>query len=213
MKKYKLILASLSPRRKELLGYLNIPFDVRSENIDEISHGGTPARQAMDIASLKGRAVLGKTSKKEGAMPLIIASDTIVALGEEVFGKPKNKEEARKILRRLSGKSHHVISAVYFGSYDEKGHVKEDIFFDESVVTFANIESDILECYIETGDSLDKAGAYGIQGAALPFITRVEGSYSNVVGLPISLVHQHLKAFVEQENDSSGLWRNKFILN
>lgn len=182
----KLILASGSPRRKQLLGFLKIPFEVQTADIEEVSNLETPEEQACDISEQKGRAVFKKISEEN---VLIISSDTMVILEREIYGKPENRDNAREMLKKLSGKTHDVVTAVSF--IDSSGEAFS--FFDKTQVSFNEIDPVILEEYLDTEDSLDKAGAYGIQGPSLTFISRIEGSYSNVVGFPLEKVIQKLK--------------------
>lgn len=184
--KINLILASGSPRRKQLLGFLNIPFEIHTADIDETSNKATPEDQACDISEQKGRAVLEKFSPENS---LIISSDTMVILDNKIFGKPGTVDKARTMLKELSGKTHQVVTAVTFIFPNGESHN----FFDSTKVSFNSIDDDILEDYLKTEDSLDKAGAYGIQGASLTFIARLEGSYSNVVGFPLEKVVNELK--------------------
>ncbi|RLA63472.1 MAG: septum formation protein Maf [Epsilonproteobacteria bacterium] len=205
-KKYTLILASQSPRRIELLGHLNIPFEIIPSNIVE-----DPQETALKLAELKGinicESLKGREGYGETFFPFVVSSDTQVRLGEKIFGKPANREEAKKILLELQGKSHEVITAVYMGRFDiSTGEFLHSAFYCTSKVTFDQISDDILDQYLDTGDSLDKAGAYGIQGPGLIFINHIEGSYSNVVGFPLAEFLKQLKEFL---GDSTN-WRSLF---
>lgn len=184
--KLKLILASGSPRRKQLLGFLKIPFEILTADIEEVSNKTSPEDQACDISEKKGRAVFDTLEDKN---VLVISSDTMVILGDKIFGKPGNRENAKRMLTELSGKTHEVVTAVTF--IDGSGDAFN--FYDKTKVTFAEIDPFLMETYLNTEDSLDKAGAYGIQGASLTFIENLEGSYSNVVGFPLNKVIYHLK--------------------
>lgn len=185
--KFSLVLGSQSPRRKELLSWLNIPFKIITADLAEISNETVSSMIAMDIASQKAHAVLTQAS---GVLnPFIISSDTIVVLDEKLYGKPKDKEDARNILSELSDKTHKVITGVSFLFFDQNTKkMREHLFYDLTEVTFNEITKDLMDSYIATGDSLDKAGAYGIQGPSLTFISKVNGSYSNVVGFPLDKV-------------------------
>ncbi len=201
---YKLILGSQSPRRRELLGHLNIPFEILTADLEEVSNHSDPSEIVRDLALQKGRAVLDTLGDlRESAEPLVISSDTIVCLGQTIYNKPKDRADARRILSELSGKTHIVRTAVAFHSRTQAPHV----FHVETEVTFDEIATDIMDVYLNTGDSLDKAGAYGIQGASLAFISRVNGSYSAVVGFPLSDVVRELKAYVAAGDD----WRECFV--
>lgn len=186
-KKYTLILGSQSPRRKELLSWLNVPFKIVTADLAEVSRERDPVEVALDLASQKAHAVFEKVQNEN--LPFVIASDTIVVLDEKIYGKPKDKAEARSILYELSDKTHLVITGVSFLFKDSSsGRMKEHRFYDSTEVTFNEITGELMDNYIATGDSLDKAGAYGIQGPSLTFISRVNGSYSNVVGFPLDKV-------------------------
>lgn len=189
----KLILASGSPRRKELLSYLNIPFEIVTSHVSEdFDLSAKPSDIAMDLAKRKAVAVKELMS----GPAVILAADTIVILNGEILNKPQNELEAKKMLLKLSGKEHSVITGVSLllkGVKELPTNKKESFFFCESKVIFEQIDSDLLKDYLKTGESLDKAGAYGIQGASLPFVKEIYGSYSNIVGLPINQVYQKMK--------------------
>ncbi len=180
----KFILASASPRRKELIGHLGIPFEIKTKNIPEESSSQNPVQFCADIAAEKGRAVLADITGS-GHESFIVSADTIVCLNNKIYGKPADVDEARKFLSELSGKTHSVYTAVSVIHWSPK---KQSTFslVEESLVTFNTITPVLMDNYLSTGDSLDKAGAYGIQGPSLTFISRVDGCYSNVVGFPLS---------------------------
>lgn len=208
-KKYQVILASGSPRRKELLSWLDIAFEIISSDIEEITEKIIPSEVAEDLAALKGRDVYSKLDKDKYKNPLIIASDTIVTLGDKIYGKPKNKDHAREMILELENKTHEVVTSIYMLRVDIETHeVVEKVFSISSKVHFEKIDEDILDRYIESGESLDKAGSYGIQGQGLAFISNLNGSYSNVVGLPLSDFHREFKKFLGFEKSVKGEWRN-----
>lgn len=203
--KYSLVLGSQSPRRKELLSWIGISFKILTADLDEISNEENPTDVALDLASQKAHAVFEKIAGS--SFPFVISSDTIVVLDGKIYGKPKDKDEARQILFELSDRTHQVITGVSFLFKDAlTNKIREHLFFDSTEVTFNEITKDLMDAYIETGDSLDKAGAYGIQGPSLTFISKVNGSYSNVVGFPLDKVVSELKIIL---GDS---WRNFFEL-
>ncbi len=201
--KYKLILGSRSPRRKELMKGSFLDFEIKVSDIDEVSEYESPIDIALDIATQKACAVYDLMSEMDNI--IVIGADTIVVLENEILGKPKDKKDARQMLRRLSGTHHQVITAVSIKSANKTVN-----FYAETQVTFHEIGEDLLEKYLDTGDSLDKAGSYGIQGEALGFIDKVNGSYSNVVGLPIDQLILELKKYVGSANDLTGKWREHF---
>jgi septum formation protein len=199
---YKMILASQSPRRKELLGHLGIPFVIQPSHIEEVSDAKNPIDYSLDIALIKGRDIaLQNTSKTN---EIIVSADTIVVHNQIIYGKPKSPEDACRMLSILSGQTHSVYTSVVL-----IGLGREKTFTVESRVTFSIIQKSILDHYLMTKDSLDKAGAYGIQGNALTFIENLEGSYSNVVGFPLSHFIHELKLFLNLDLENSH-WRNLF---
>lgn len=203
-KKLSLILGSQSPRRKELLSWINVPYTIRTADLDEISNETDPSRVALDLASQKARAVFEKIST-ELEFPFVISSDTIVVLDGKIYGKPKDRAEAQSILSELSDRTHQVITGVSFLFKDlESEKTREHLFYDSTEVTFNEITPDLMDAYLATGDSMDKAGAYGIQGPSLTFISKVNGSYSNVVGFPLDKIVNELKIILGED------WRNHF---
>jgi len=211
MNYYSLVLASQSPRRKELLGYLNVPFEIIISDVNEDSAETSPQKFCEEVARRKGEMVFNKLESdaqfKKTFFPFVVSSDTIVYCDHKIYGKPKDTNEARKILQELSGKSHIVYTAVCFIYLDvAKCEKKEFLFSCSSKVTFDTISGEILENYLKTGDSLDKAGAYGIQGPSLSFISHLEGSYSNVVGFPLSDVVKGIEKCL-----GNAKWQEMFI--
>jgi septum formation protein len=179
-----LILASASPRRQELLRQIGLPFTVLVTNAVERPWAGEPpAEYALAQARAKADAALA--SAPPGAA--ILGADTVVVLGSEVLGKPGDADEARGMLRRLAGRAHEVITAFRVISTA----AKEPRHRDRAVITevvFEPLEDEAIAGYLATGEWEGKAGAYAIQGVAGAFVSRIEGSYPNVVGLPISEV-------------------------
>lgn len=197
LNKFKLILGSQSPRRKELISWLNIKYEIITADLDEISEEVTPEKIAVDLALQKARAVSAKCNTDQNNF--VIAADTIVVLDDQLYGKPKDREDAERILKELSGKTHQVITGVCF-SYKNREHA----FFDKTDVTFNKIDPVLLNNYLDTNDSLDKAGAYGIQGPSLTFISKLNGSYSNVVGFPLDKIITELQSLLGND------WRSRF---
>ncbi len=181
--KWRMVLASQSPRRKELLGRLGVPFDVVVSGADEDVSERAPARHALEVARLKARAVADLLSPDRPH--LVVAADTVVALGDDILGKPRDAAEAEAFLRRLSGRTHEVHTGLVLLEM-ATGHRREHAVVETTEVDFASIGPRQLMDYLATGDSLDKAGAYGIQGQALAFITGIRGCYGAVVGFPLA---------------------------
>ncbi len=201
--KFTLVLGSQSPRRKELLSWINIPFVIKTADLAEISNEEEPTNVAVDLASQKAHAVFDTLGDMNS--PFVISSDTIVVLEGKIYNKPKDRDEARVILSELSDRTHQVVTGVSFLFLDPTTKkVREHLFFDSTEVTFNEITTDLMDAYIATGDSLDKAGAYGIQGPSLTFISRVNGSYSNVVGFPLDKIVSELKIILGDD------WRKSF---
>jgi septum formation protein len=209
--KLRMILASASPRRKELLGHLKIPFQIITKNIPEESDSVDPVTYSLDIAKDKGRAVfLDLINENPTDNFFVVSADTIVCLDGKIYGKPSDRNEARKFLQELSGKPHSVFTAVAI-SFFHMGVKDAFSFVEESKVTFNEISDILMERYLDTGDSLDKAGAYGIQGPSLTFISKVEGDYANVVGFPLSRFVSEMEKFLKTKFPNENLWPNLFI--
>ena len=210
--KLKLILASGSPRRRELLGHLKIPFEVVTLNLPEDTDATDPSTYCQELAGRKGRGVEEKLRRERPQENfLIVSADTIVSLGNKIYNKPADRAEAKAFLTELSGKTHSVFTGVSLILL-QKGKASARTFFDESKVTFDKIAPEIMELYLDTGDSLDKAGAYGIQGGSLLFISKVDGSYANVVGFPLSRFVSEAESFLHSQIPGVSSWLKLFSL-
>jgi septum formation protein len=175
-----LILASGSPRRQELLSQLGLSFTVAVPDVDETPMPGEqPMVLVRRLAAAKAAAVAGDP---------VLAADTIVDVDGQVLGKPVDADDARRMLRRLSGRAHRVHTAVAVRS---AGRLEVGVV--TTIVTFVALQPAVIEWYIGTGEPLDKAGAYAVQGAGGVFVERIRGSVSNVVGLPLTTVAQLLE--------------------
>ena len=182
-----LILSSNSPRRKELLAGLDIPFEVRViEDIDESYPDSLPTGEIAEYIAQKKAAAY-----EVGNDEVLITADTIVVLDDQILGKPADAEEAKLMLRSLSGKTHHVITGVCLKSRDQQHH-----FSVISEVTFKTLAEEEISYYVETYKPFDKAGAYGIQEwIGYIGVTGLSGSYFNVMGLPVQRIYEELKKF------------------
>ena len=207
--KLKFVLASASPRRKELIGHLKVPFEIVTLNIPEESSSKDPVKFSLDIAKLKGEAVFNKLIQEQNPSLFVVSADTIVCLGSKIYGKPKDKNEASIFLNELAGKTHSVFTAVAV-HFIHEGRKDKFTFVEESRVTFNPITDALMKKYLDTGDSLDKAGAYGIQGPSLTFISKVEGDYANVVGFPLSRFITEAEKFLRLKFPDEVLWFNLF---
>lgn len=177
-----LILASNSPRRKELLSLITTDFIVRAADVDETLPDGISAEKAVVyLSELKAKAVFN-------GVDTVLGADTIVVLDGEILGKPRDDEEAFSMLRALSGRKHSVYTGVTILSQNG-----EHSFYRETEVFFNELSDEEIWAYIKTGECRDKAGAYGIQGYGSRFVSKINGDYFNVVGLPVSAVYQAIK--------------------
>ena len=182
------ILASASPRRKELLAELIDEFDIIPSLADENLDGDfTPRQLVKALAELKAKEV---ALRPENAGKMVIGSDTVVAFDNEVLGKPKDEADAFRMLKLLSGKAHAVYTGVCFACQNAQGYYA-DVRAEKTAVHFNHLTDEWIENYIRGGSPMDKAGAYGIQDGGL--VERIEGSYTNVVGFPIELVKEMMK--------------------
>lgn len=174
----RLILASASPRRHELLRQVGVTYRVRVADVDEsVLPGERPAEYARRVARAKAVEILRRDSS---GLP-VLGADTAVVIDGEILGKPGSREEAMAMLRRLSGRTHEVYSAVALALPGGAVHERLNV----TAVTFAELDEAWIESYCDTGDPMDKAGAYGVQGRAGAKISRIEGSFYGVMGLPL----------------------------
>jgi septum formation protein len=178
----KLVLASRSPRRSELLRAAGFDFTVRVADVDETPRAGeNPADYVLRVAEEKARAVISSDNE------VVLAADTTVVLENAIMGKPLDPADAAGMLRALSGKRHDVITGICLRRGKE---MLRDMA--STAVWFAPLTDREIQDYVDSGEPMDKAGAYGIQGLASRFIERIDGSYSNVVGLPVALVYRRI---------------------
>lgn len=183
----ELVLASKSPRRRELMGLLDIAFSVRVADVAEtLLPNATPAEQASHLSYIKAKAVA-----KPGE--IVIGADTIVVLGDRILGKPRDKQDAAGMLQLLSGKTHRVMTGVTV-ICDQREVSCTEI----TEVTFRTLSEAEIWQYVDTLEPMDKAGAYGIQGGAAKFVEGIRGDYFNVVGLPVCRLSQILREFMEE---------------
>ncbi|HAQ08598.1 MAG TPA: septum formation inhibitor Maf [Bacillus bacterium] len=179
-----LILASSSPRRKELLENLRLTFEISSSDADEsFGEDMSPAEVVMELASRKSRTVSAKLPDS-----FIIGSDTVVVHDRTILGKPASGQEAFEILKKLSGNTHSVYTGVSIISPE-----KEAIFYEKTDVTFWELSDEDIDTYIKSGEPFDKAGGYGIQGFGSMLVKQINGDYYTVVGLPVSRLIRELR--------------------
>ncbi len=200
MKNVSLYLASRSPRRQALLEQMGVLHHVLpsgpglTEGIDvdeSVRFAEKPEEYVMRVAIDKARAGLAFVRQKTDWAPHpVLAADTTIDFAQTILGKPQDQQEAKRMLGALSGRTHTVLTAVVM-VFGEQIHTR----LSQSQVTFAALDEARIERYVQTGEPMDKAGAYGIQGFAAAFITRIEGSYSGIMGLPLSETAELLKLF------------------
>ncbi len=184
-----LILASASPRRRELLTQIGVDFVTQSADIDE-SHlaNETPDDYVMRLANAKASKVASKVLESQ----CVLGADTIVVVGDEVLGKPKDMEAAASMLSKLSGREHRVLTGVALIDATDVRMIES--FVVRTTVHFRRLSDAEINAYIKCGEPMDKAGAYGIQGLGGAFVKSITGSYSNVVGLPLAETFELLSA-------------------
>lgn len=182
----RLILASASPRRKALLETLGIPFEIQVSQAEErINEAWSPEEVARQLALLKAESVAGGLTDA-----LVIGADTIVVLGGQILGKPGSKEEAKEMLQKLSNCRHEVITGL---ALVDTVNGTTNLCHETTSVWFRRLDDQEIDWYIATGEPMDKAGAYGIQGKGAVLVERIEGCYFNVVGLPLTRLYLLLK--------------------
>lgn len=182
-----IILASGSPRRRQLLEQIGLSFTVRSSDVDEsVEPGLSPAAMVEQLSLRKGQAVAGSV----GPDSLVLAADTVVALGDTILGKPQDRAQAVSMLTSLSGKTHQVYTGVTL-----LGGGRRVTEHETTAVTFRSLSREEIVAYVDTGEPMDKAGAYGIQGYGALLVERLEGDYFNVMGLPLCRLGRMLAAF------------------
>ena len=186
----KIVLASSSPRRAEILRNAGIAFDIHTTQIDETALPGEPAREMVArLAEAKARAA----AVQLGAAPrecIVVGADTTVELDGEILGKPRDSADAREMLAKLSGRTHHVLTGIFLLRLPSGAERKA---VENSTVTFAPISQREIDAYVATGEPLGKAGAYAIQGFTGRYISGIEGCYFNVVGLPLARLYALLR--------------------
>lgn len=181
---HELVLASGSPRRKELFSMLKVPFQIVTSEVEEMIVQEDNMREYVrQVALLKARDVANKVPGKT-----VIGADTIVVFENSLFHKPKTREEAISHLQHLSDASHSVLTAVALLEITGA----ETTFVEETIVTFKKLPISLIEAYVDSGDPFDKAGGYGIQTLGTLFVDRIEGDYNNVVGLPLASLFEKL---------------------
>lgn len=197
MNEKNIVLASASPRRRELLSLTGLKFQVLPGNIEEKTSSSRPSLMVKELSRQKALAVFESFSEEEKEKSLVIGADTLVAIDGRVLGKPEDEQMAEEVLMLLQGNTHQVYTGVtfIFRTMDENGKAVRRIrtFAEKTSVTMYPVSRREIRDYIATGEPMDKAGAYGIQGKCAAWIRKISGDYSNVVGLPVGRLWQELK--------------------
>ena len=199
--KYKIVLASQSPRRKQLLEQIGFEFEICPSNKEEIITSTIPEKVCVELSEQKALDVAASIKGFIGENPkiatpsdlLIIGADTIVAVDGEILGKPIDEEDAYRMLCKLSGNTHCVYTGVTFVFVSKDGRVGKHSFFEATQVTFYDVKDEYIKEYIESGEPMDKAGSYGIQGKFARHVKCISGDYYNIVGLPVGRIHHELE--------------------
>ncbi len=195
----KIVLASASPRRAEILRNAGIPFEVLAVEVDETRRAGElRGDYVRRLALEKARAAAADANTGDGDC-LFLGADTVVVAGDEILGKPRSEEDARRMLRMLRAGVHEVYTGL---AVVQRPRTAEGVVDEVTRVTFAPLSDEEIERYIATGEPFDKAGAYGIQGIGGRYVTRIEGCYFNVMGLPLAQLWALLKEFGWKETAS-----------
>lgn len=198
----KIILASASPRRRELLSQIGLTFTVMPSDVEENPASTLPQDMVIELSKVKARDIWGKIVQNDRDdyrndidACLVISADTVVAIEGEILGKPKDEADAVRMLTLLSGKEHQVYTGVTMIWINEEGKEEEYSFYVCTGVLMYRISMTEILAYVRSGEPMDKAGAYGVQGRAAAYIKGIRGEYSNVVGLPVGRLYQEMKAF------------------
>ncbi len=198
---YKIVLASASPRRKEILEKIGLEFDIWPSEKEESVEKTDPSDVCTELSRQKALDVASQIRQYAEEHPeltspqdiLVIGADTIVAVDEIILGKPKDEEDAFRMLRMLSDRTHKVLTGVTFVFLSKDGRAGEYSFYDKTDVTCYPVSDEEIREYIASGEPMDKAGAYGIQGSFLKHVKKIDGDFFNVMGLPASRMYQELK--------------------
>ena len=197
----QIILASQSPRRKELLEQIGLEFEICPAKGEEIITKTIPEEVVMELSKQKAEEVAAMVSSyakehKDITTPsdiMVIGADTVVAYDGKILGKPADEADAKRMLTMLSGNTHSVFTGVTLVLIDKSGRAGELVFYEKTDVKMHKMSEAEIDRYIATGEPMDKAGSYGIQGKCAIYIEKIDGDYNNVVGLPITRIYQELK--------------------
>ena len=201
MSNFRIVLASGSPRRKQILEQIGVEFEIWPSKKDEVISKTIPEEVCVELSEQKALDVASQIKTYSEEHPelttpqdiLVIGADTIVAVPNEILGKPKDEADAKRMLHMMSGSVHHVLTGVCFVFISKDGRVGKTSFFEKTEVHFCQMDDDEIDAYVASGEPMDKAGAYGIQGSFAKYVEKINGDYYNVMGMPISRICQELK--------------------
>ena len=186
----RIVLASGSPRRRELLEQIGIRAEVIPSSVEEKVTSTVPGKVVLELSGQKAEDVAGKLT---GADVLVIGADTVVSAGGRILGKPGSEKEAQEMIRSLAGTSHQVYTGVSLIYRDREGAEKRTAFAEKTDVFVYPMDVEEILSYAGCGEPMDKAGAYGIQGRFAAYVEKIDGDYNNVVGLPVGRLYQEIK--------------------
>lgn len=196
----KIILASASPRRRELLEQIGMAFEVIPSDIEEKTLSRVPCEMVMELSKMKAGDIFAKLSPEKRSSVIVAGADTVVAFKERIMGKPADRKEAEEMLFLLQGQTHQVYTGVTLIWQKEKEEEPSTLsFYEKTEVTMYPMSRQEISGYVDSGEPMDKAGAYGIQGKCAAFIKEIRGDYYNVVGLPIGRLYQEIKKISDKE--------------
>ncbi len=191
----RILLASASPRRRELLEQIGLSFEVVVSHVEEVITETEPGKVVEQLSAQKAEAVAGSLGEPEET--LVIGADTVVAAENTILGKPADAAKAAEMLRLLAGRTHAVYTGVTLILRGASGETARKTFHERTDVSFYPMEEAEIRQYVATGDCMDKAGAYGIQGFCARYISGINGDYNNVVGLPVGRLYQEVKEWLD----------------
>ena len=196
----RIVLGSASPRRRELMAQIGLEFEVAVSHKEEYYESVVPEEIVKELALMKAENVASEL-EEQGALrdAIVIGADTIVVLDDQILGKPKDEPDAFRMLKELQGRAHQVFTGVAILNFDKEGVRKIHNHAVETKVYVHEMDENEINAYIQSGEPMDKAGAYGIQGKFAAYIDQIEGDYYNVVGLPVSYVYQQIKTIQREE--------------
>lgn len=190
----KIVLASASPRRRELLEQIGLAFEVVPGQIEEKTKSTEPSEMVMELSARKAQDIYDKLPTEKRSSAIVAGADTVVVLEDRIMGKPADEKAAEDMLSSLQGRTHQVYTGVTLIWQGEKNQPPSRLsFYEKTDVTMYPMSALEIRSYVDTGEPMDKAGAYGIQGKCAAFIKEIRGDYYNVVGLPIGRLYQEIK--------------------